>query len=316
MLIVQQNCGKGYECTISALEAGLSLNAAVVCIQEPFLGNRSISHSGFNLYWPSGTGNRKDMRVLIAVRKDILNKVVIENRTDLVSHPYCIVVDIREPHPVSGKYARRTRVVNLYDNKIGEGCLWQGPSPTVRRAIQDISWSSVIQGRVLIVGDMNAHSSMWNPHCRQRANAGPLEELIESYELIVNNDTDFPTRPSSQGISIIDLALTNPELGLLRVWEIPEEYPSLSDHELILMEWEDIETQDPGNQQAAMSGWSIKNLLRDEKLLQAAKNEWDKTSAGQAHLDLSCTKEDLDREVEWFESKLTDLLNNHARHFS
>ena len=135
MLVVQQNCGKGYECTISALEAALGLNAAVVCIQEPFLGNRNISHSGFNFYWPSGTDNRKDMRVLIAVKKDILNKVIIENRTNLVSHPYCIVIDVRERNPVSRKYSRRTRVVNLYDNKIANGCVWQRPSPTIRRAI-------------------------------------------------------------------------------------------------------------------------------------------------------------------------------------
>ena len=50
---------------------------------------------------------------------------------------------------------------------------------------------------------------------------------------MVDNDTDFPTRPASRGISIIDLALTSPALGPLRVWEIPEEYPSFSDHELI-----------------------------------------------------------------------------------
>ena len=61
------------------------------------------------------------MQVLIAVRKDILNKVIIENRTDLVSHPYCIVLDIKELNSVSGKISRRTRVVNLYDNKIGNG---------------------------------------------------------------------------------------------------------------------------------------------------------------------------------------------------
>lgn len=94
-----------------------------------------------------------------------------------------------------------------------------------------------MKGRVLIIGDINAHSSIWNPHCWQNVNTGSLKELIESYELIVNKDTDFFTRPSSPGISIIDLALTSPELGLLRVWEIPEEYPALlSDHELILME--------------------------------------------------------------------------------
>ena len=79
------------------------------------------------------------------------------------------------------------------------------------------------------------------------------------------------------------------------------------------MEWEDIETQEPETQQAAMSGWSIKNLLEDKELLQAAKDEWNMTSKGQAHLRLSYTKEDLDREVEWFESRLTELLNSHAK---
>lgn len=37
------------------------------------------------------------------------------------------------------------------------------------------------------------------------------------------------------------------------------------------------------------------------------------TSKGQAYLSLSCTKEDLDGEVEWFESKVTELLNSHAK---
>ncbi len=50
MLVEQQNCGKGYECTISALETALSLGALMVCIQEPFIDNRTLSHSGFNLY--------------------------------------------------------------------------------------------------------------------------------------------------------------------------------------------------------------------------------------------------------------------------
>lgn len=213
------------------------------------------------------------MRVLTAVRKDIISTAVIENRTDLVSHPYCMVLDIKELHPQSGKSLRKTRVVNPYDNKVGRGQLWEGSTSSVCRVIQDISWRAVIRGRVLIVGDMNAHSPIWNPRCHQKQNAGPLEELIETYELLVNNDTDLPTRPASRGVSIIDLALTTPDLGLLRVWEIPEEYPSLSDHELILLEWEDIGLECQESQQPAMSGWSIKNLLQDKELWQAAKDE-------------------------------------------
>ena len=176
-----------------------------------------------------------------------------------------------------------------------------------------MGWRSIIRGRVLIVGNINAHSTMWNPHCRQPKNAGPLEELIEGFELIVNNDTDLPTRLLSQGISIIDLVLTSPELGVFRVWEIPEEYLSLSDHELILMEWEDIEAQGPDKQQTAMTGWSIKNLLEDKELLQAAKNEWIIAIENHLHLDLLCSKEDLDKEIEWFERKLTEFLNNHVK---
>ena len=140
MLVIQQNCGKDYECTISALEARLSLKIEIACIQEPFLGNRHVSHSGFNLYWPSGTDNRKNMQVLTAVRKDILNIVLIENRSDLVNHPYCLVLDIKELHLRSGKALRMTRVVNLYNNKVGRGQFWEGSSPTVRRTMDDISW--------------------------------------------------------------------------------------------------------------------------------------------------------------------------------
>lgn len=113
---------------------------------------------------------------------------------------------------------------------------------------------------------------MWNPHCRQRQNAGPLEELIEKYELLVNNDTDYATCPLSSGISIIDLALTNPEFGLLRVWEIPEEYPSLSDHEMILLDWKDLPADRPAGQ-AAMTGWNNQRFLEDKHLLQATQED-------------------------------------------
>ena len=118
-LIIQQNCGKGYECTISAFETAISLGASMVCIQEPFIGNRSISHSGFNLYWPISGENRKDIRVLTAVRKEIANNVVLDNRSDLANYPYCLILDIEELYPRTRKSVRKTRVVNMYDNYTG-----------------------------------------------------------------------------------------------------------------------------------------------------------------------------------------------------
>lgn len=50
MLVVQHNCGQGYESTIMALETALSIGAGIVMLQEPFIGTREISHSAFNFY--------------------------------------------------------------------------------------------------------------------------------------------------------------------------------------------------------------------------------------------------------------------------
>lgn len=70
---------------------------------------------------------------------------------------------------------------------------------------------------------------MGNSHCQQNINTKPLKKLIESYELIINNDTKFPIHLSNPGMSIIDLALTRSNLDSLQVWEILEKYPSISD---------------------------------------------------------------------------------------
>lgn len=62
-----------------------------------------------------------------------------------------------------------------------------------------------------------------------------------------------------------------------------------------------------------MSRQSIKNLIEKNKLFQNTKGELDENNVRKAHLSILCTKEGLDEEVEWFESKFTELLNNHAK---
>ncbi len=62
-----------------------------------------------------------------------------------------------------------------------------------------------------------------------------------------------------------------------------------------------------------MKGWSIKNLLKDEGLRRAAKDEWKEIRSGHNCLTPFSTKDNLDIEVEWFEKSVTELLNNHAK---
>lgn len=60
--------------------------------------------------------NQKDMQVFIVVKKNIFNKVIMENRTNFISYPYCINLNIRKCNPASKKYSKRLKVVNFYDN--------------------------------------------------------------------------------------------------------------------------------------------------------------------------------------------------------
>lgn len=87
---------------------------------------------------------------------------------------------------------------------------------------------------------------------------------------MINNESERATRPLSRKISIIDLLLSSPQLGLLTLWEIPEEYPSLSNHELIVLRWEDIDFNSANQKDRQITGWDIPRLMNDEKSLQAA----------------------------------------------
>lgn len=104
----------------------------------------------------------------------------------------------------------------------------------------------------MIFRDINAHNLIWNLHYNLRQNAGPLKELIKSYKLLVNNNIDFSLRPGRQKMPIINLALTNPGLGLLHVEKILEEYQSLFDYKLIFLELENIKKKGFKMQQLAI----------------------------------------------------------------
>ncbi len=231
---------------------GLSTGVGIVCLQEPFIGNRSITHSALNFYWPGG--QRTEVRVLTAAKKELVKKVIVENRTNMGDHPYFLALNIRDMDSQAKKPGRRTMVINAYDNRAGQECTWEGNTPRNRRKLEDIIWDRVIRGRVLLLGDINTQSPTWNPRCRRKKNTKPLEDIIEKFDSLINNESGRATRPASNGVSIIDLALTTAELRFLTLWEIPKDHPNLSDHELILLTWEEIDYKLPENRTAEPTG--------------------------------------------------------------
>lgn len=63
---------------------------------------------------------------------------MLENRSDLTSYIYCMILDIKELHLKNKSPIQRTRVVNIYDNIVGQGHTRQGHITVTRRAIQDL----------------------------------------------------------------------------------------------------------------------------------------------------------------------------------
>jgi endonuclease/exonuclease/phosphatase family metal-dependent hydrolase len=311
MLVIQHNCRRAYAITIAALEAGLQRQADIVCLQEPYI-KREFQHSAYLIYWPERGEKHKHHRVLIAIRKDLMASKNIEARTDLINHPYILALDIWDLDRGRNR-VRRTRIVNCYDNWLGEGYCWQGNSSRHRRAIEDAEWRPLVEGRCLILGDFNAHSPLWNPHTNQRTNALSLENLIESFDLHINNTPGIPTRPKrTPGISIIDLAISTPELGLLDSWLVDNELPTGSDHELILMEWKDLERRSLQTSKQ-ITGWQIRSLQADSEALDKAKQTWNALAARQPALLDSCSRTDVEKEAVWLQSTLTQVLNEHAK---
>jgi hypothetical protein len=55
----------------------------------------------------------------MAIRKDLIGAVRIENRTDLVDHPYLQAVDIWKAPIINRHAPQHTRIVNYYNVWIG-----------------------------------------------------------------------------------------------------------------------------------------------------------------------------------------------------
>lgn len=68
----------------------------------------------------------KNIKVMTAVKKDLIDKVMVDHRTDLIDHPYFMLLDVRKLDLQSKIPGRKTRVINVYDNWVRRKCTWDG----------------------------------------------------------------------------------------------------------------------------------------------------------------------------------------------
>ena len=120
ILIIHHTCGCGYKSRVMGLKTALNIKTEMFLLQKSFIGNCKISHSAFHFYWLQE--KRSEIRVVTSIRKDLIDKLIMENKTDLVNHLYFILREIWELDQLSKKLGRKTRALNIYYNYVSCSC--------------------------------------------------------------------------------------------------------------------------------------------------------------------------------------------------
>lgn len=106
---------------------------------------------------------------------------------------------------------------------------------TRRRALVDTNSGSIIKGRMVLLRNFNAHSPDSNIHYGKRRDMTELERLLDTHDLILNNEPGKAKRLTlKKPTSIIYLIFTTPKIGALETLIIDEEISMLSGHEVIV----------------------------------------------------------------------------------
>ena len=218
------------------------------------------------------------------------------------------------------------RVVNACFQK-------KGRNGTYRPAEKAL-WDYILGGGdCILAGDFDARSPVRNRFCTTRRNATFLEDLIAAHELqVLNDDRETrPTRPEGTLHSIIDLTLATPGAGpRCEGWRVvEEECVAHSDHVMIQWEWR-VSTMkvDP---RWRVRGWALKKKL-DQEGEERAEGKKSGPTLGEVWqgrmstvplgevgfgtrpiLSEVSTEEELEDEIEWIQTTLIDILNEHTK---
>ncbi|KAI4474516.1 hypothetical protein M0802_015573 [Mischocyttarus mexicanus] len=148
---------------------------------------------------------------------------------------------------------------------------WWVPVGDARELLEEIYRVVISNSRylqVLVAGDFNARSPVWDPAGRSNARGGAIREWAARLGFHLLNSVGRPTCVRPQGSSVVDLAWVSPAARVrFTDWRIDEE-ECLSDHKLICMvvEHEAGGDQSLANQRAwgrRYPSWTRTNLDKE-----------------------------------------------------
>jgi len=241
LVALQHNCARGGQVLEAVLDSAVRKNADLVLIQKPReMGEKDSTHSHPSFTFIRGVVG-VPAKCWIAVNRATRYQVteLKELARECANHVQVVEVVLPGGDTII--------IANVYD---------QHDRSEASRLAQCAAWGEIAkQCKVIIAGDMNAHSKTWNPRATRNRNHIFWERLIEDEDLFVWN-TEEATRmgPGAMNHSIIDLTISSPNVELN--WYLLSGEVTGSDHELI--RWEVLGTASPRvNTNMETTGWDI-----------------------------------------------------------
>ena len=218
-------------------------------------------------------------------------------------------VQVIEVTPPSGE---AIIIANVYD--------WHAGSENNRPAQRVAQGEIARYKRVIVAGDMNAHSKMWNPRTTRPRNNTFWEQLIQEHDLVVwNSEGETRMGAGAEIHSIIYLTLSSQEVVFN--WNMGP--ATGSDHELL--HWEVLGAASLGDATStAMTGWNISRWDpkgkedEEEANVAAAKRAqvqecYRRGVGASAVLADDSTLEEVDMAAVMLREAIVGTLDQHAR---
>ena len=196
LVALQHNCAWGGQVLEVLLETAVKRGADLVLIQEP-RGEKekdtTRSHPSFNFIRGKGPGPAK---CYIAVNRVSKCQVTELGSLTRKCANHVQVVEVVMPG------GQAVTIANVYDRHAGS----ERECPA-----QQARWGEIASHRrVVIAGDMNAHSKLWNPMAIRPRNHIFWEELIQNHQLVIRNSQEETRMGAGANLhSIIDLTLSS-----------------------------------------------------------------------------------------------------------
>jgi len=240
LVALQHNCTRGGQVLEAVLETAVRRGADVVLIQEPKGAKEkdsTCSHPSFSFI-----RGEEAVPAKCAIAVNRASKCQVTELKNLAAGT-ANHIQVVEVTPPSGE---AIIIANVYDRHAGS---------ENNRPAQQAAWGEIARHqRVIVAGDMNAHSKMWNPSTTRPRNNAFWERLIQEYDLVVWNSEEETRMGAGAKIhSIIDLTLSSPKVALN--WSMGP--ATGSEHELL--QWEVLGAASLGDATStATTGWDIR----------------------------------------------------------